>query len=168
MRMVKDLGATICATLISAAGIFGGIAPAQADEPVAVARSTQFLWPTVAGGCLAGQGNSVGTAVAVPGPSAIPFPGAAADETVFLFTALGTGKPTPQQGRMMVDWVNLDNFRRGTTSLEYHGVNPQGPVTLSGTAQTGKGRILAVVRGTVNTSSQPCTYLPTVGYIEAR
>ncbi len=167
MRTVKALRAAIYALLMAVAGITGGIASAHA-EPAPLPSSTQFLWPTVAGGCLAGHGNSVGTAAAVTGPSALPFPGAAEDETVFIFTALGTGKPTSPQGKMVVDWVNLDNRRWGTTPLEYNGVNPEGPVTLTGTAQTGKGRIVAVARGTVNTTSLPCTYIPTAGYIEAR
>ena len=128
----------------------------------------QFYWPTVSGKCIGGQGDSVGSAIAVPGPTEIPAPGAKDGETAFLFTALGTSPAAEHQGGMNVQWVNLDTMRTGITPLSNHVINPDGPATLSGTASTGKGTIVAMVSGTVNTQEQPCNFVPTAAIYEVK
>ena len=128
----------------------------------------QFYWPTVAGNCINGELNSVGSAIAVPGPSDIPAPGAGPGEVVFLFTALGTAPAQPDQGDMTVHWVNLSRFTSGSTALGYHGVNPEGPATLSGTAATGPGVVIAWLSGAVRTTDATCTYAPTAAIVEVR
>lgn len=129
---------------------------------------TQFYWPTVSGDCIGGELDAVGSALAVPGPAQIPAPGASEGQTAFLFTALGTSAAAAEQGSMIVHWVNLNTFATGRTSLENHGINPQGPATVSGVADTGKGTILAVVAGDVRTQDATCSFIPTAAKIDAR
>lgn len=125
---------------------------------------TQFGWPTVAGSCINGAHNSVGTAIAVPGPADIPLPGAKAHETAFLFTALGTA-PAAQHQDMRAHWFNLSNGRRGSNSLGNHGINPEGPATVSGVADTGRGIIVVLLEGSVHTEDSTCNYFPTAAII---
>lgn len=127
---------------------------------------TQFYWPTVSGNCLGEGLNSVGSAIAVPGPTDIPVPGAADGQTVFLFTALGT-PPAEGPQQMTVHWFNVDTLTYGELPLADHGINPEGPATISGVADTGHGRIVAAIEGTVNTSEHSCTFLPTAAFLEA-
>lgn len=129
---------------------------------------TQFYWPTVSGRCIGGQQDSVGSAIAVPGPTQIPAPGAGPDEAVFLFTALGTDSAAKEQGKMQVQWFNIDNFTSGSTPLFNNGINQDGPTTVSGRAHTGKGTVLALLSGTVNTQSSSCSFLPTAAIIEVK
>ncbi len=129
---------------------------------------TQFYWPTVSGNCIGGAADAVGSAIAVPGPTEIPAPGAGPGEMVFLFTALGTSPAAADQGQMQVQWFNLNNFRSGTTPLFNKGINPDGPTTVSGRAATGPGTVIAVLSGTVNTQDSSCRFLPTAAVVEAR
>nr|WP_274709683.1 hypothetical protein [Corynebacterium sp. c6VSa_13] len=142
----------------------GTAAPGDVELPENAPHVAQFYWPTVAGNCINGL-NSVGTAIGVPGPSPIPAPGAGAEDTAFLFTALGTSAALPEQGHMKVNWINLDTMATGETQLNNYGVNPQGPATLSGTATTGRGTIIAVISGAVATQDATCNYAPTAGVI---
>ena len=98
--------------------------------------------------------HSTASAIAVPGPTKTPAPGAGAGQTTFVFTALGTPAAAKDQGLMKVYWVNLNTFRTGVTPLDNNGINPTGPSTLSATANTGKGRVLAVVDGAVRTTDK--------------
>ena len=125
---------------------------------------TQFGWPTVAGSCINGTHNSVGTAIAVPGLAEIPAPGARANETAFLFTALGTA-PAAHSQDMRAHWFNLSNGKYGTTALGNHGINPEGPATISGVADTGRGTIVALLEGSVHTEHSKCNYFPTAAII---
>lgn len=145
------------------AGEVGG-PPLPEDAPV----FTQFYWPTVSGDCIGGQLDATGSALAVPGPAEIPAPGAADGQTAFLFTALGTAPAAEQQGGMNVYWFNLDTFAFGETPLENNGINPEGPATVSGVADTGKGTILAALGGDVRTTESTCSFLPTAAVIEAK
>ena len=155
----------LLSALAFSAGINGDGGPALPDNaPV----FTQFYWPTVSGSCIGGELDAVGSAIAVPGPAEIPAPGAAAGQTAFVFTALGTAPATPEQGGMHVNWANLNTLRTGATPLGNHGINPDGPATLSGTADTGHGTVVAVVSGTVHTADGPCTFIPTAAIIDAR
>lgn len=144
-------------------GELGG-PPLPADAP----PFTQFYWPTVSGNCM-GQGlHSTASAIAVPGPATAPAPGARAGETTFVFTALGTPAAAPNQGLMQVYWINLSNFKTGVTPLGNNGINPAGPSTLSGTASTGPGRVLAVVDGSVRTVDRVCGFAPTAASFYVR
>ena len=110
----------------------------------------------------------MGSAIAVPGPTEMPAPGAKSGETVFLFTALGTPPAAREQGGMNVQWFNLDTLRSGITSLNNNGINQDGPTTLSGTAQTGKGTVIALLSGGVNTQESRCNFAPTAAFLEVK
>lgn len=147
----------------------GGGGPAMPGDGPAFA---QFLYPTVGRGCIGPQGDSVGTALAVPGPADIPSPGPQAGQTAFVLTALGTGQAMPQENSpMTVQWLNLDTQRGGVQPLtdEAH-LNPLGPATLSAIADTGRGRVVAVISGSLTTHAAAgqapitCSFLPTMGF----
>ncbi len=138
--------------------------PLPADAP----RFTQFYWPTVSGNCIGEGLHSTASAIAVPGPAQSPAPGAKAGQTTFVFTALGTPAAAKEQGGMKVYWINLANFRTGVTPLDNNGINPTGPATLSATADTGSGRVLAVVDGSVRTVDKVCPFAPTAASIDVR
>ncbi|MFC3795632.1 Rv1157c family protein [Corynebacterium tuscaniense] len=121
----------------------------------------QAFWPTVSPHCMGPGLTSTGTAIAVPGPAALPAPAPKAGQATFVFTALGTKAAAPEQDQMNVYWVNLGTFRSGVTPLQNNGINPTGPATLSGVADTGSGTILAVVAGSVNTGGKSCGFAPT-------
>lgn len=133
---------------------------------------TQFGWPTIAGQCIAGKNNSVGTAAAVPGPAPLPLPGIKAGEVSFVFTALGTGKVAPQQHTAMnVHWININTGKIGHTPLGFNGLNPDGPATINGTADTGRGTVIALLEGGVSTDEGEagvanCNYAPTAALIQ--
>lgn len=133
---------------------------------------SQFLYPTIGKNCISEGSDSVGTALAVPGPAELPPPGPHAGQTGFVFTALGTKGLTPQQSApMTVQWLNLDTQRGGTLPLtDSAHINPGGPATLSAIANTGSGRVVAVVAGSLTTrpaadkAPVTCSFLPTLGF----
>ncbi|WP_408910788.1 hypothetical protein ACKFRZ_07985 [Corynebacterium gottingense] len=129
---------------------------------------TQFAWPTVSSNCIGPGMHSTASALVVPGPATSPQPGAAAGEATFVFTALGTPAAAQDQGLMNAYWINLDNFRTGVTPLGNHGINPTGPTTLSGTAATGAGRVLAVIDGSARTADNVCKFAPTAASFYVR
>ena len=154
-------------------GFFRGDGEPGVDIPQNGPAFTQFGWPTIAGSCIDGKNNAVGTAAAVPGPAALPLPGVGRGEVNFVFTALGTGTVAQRQTTQMnVQWVNINNGRMGTTRLGYNGINPEGPATVNGTAKTGSGTVLAVVTGGVTTDNDGgpsnCNFLPTAAIIPVR
>lgn len=159
-----EFRSAILAAVAFFAGEGNGGPPLPEDAP----HFTQFAWPTVAGNCIGGESDSVGSAIAVPGPAEIPVPGAEAGQTAFLFTGLGTAPAAEQQGGMHVHWININNLRTGITALDNHGINPDGPATLSGTADTGRGTVLAMVTGEVYTEDATCSYIPTGAIVEVR
>lgn len=133
----------------------------------------QFIWPTIAGSCIEGQLTATGTAVAVPGPAELPLPGVPAHATTFIFTALGTGPVAPEQtSQMRVEWINLSTFTTGSTPLTFGGINPEGPATVSGTANTGAGFVVAWLSGAVTTTTangpSTCNFLPTAAGFEVK
>lgn len=136
--------------------------------PTNAAPFTQFYWPTVSSNCMGPGLHSTASAIAVPGPAAIPAPGAGPGQATFVFTALGTPPAAADQGLMKVYWINLHNFRTGVTPLGNHGINPVGPATLSGTATTGPGNVLAVVSGSVRTADNTCGFAPTAATFSVR
>lgn len=155
--------------LRTAVGFFAGTGqlggPALPEHPPLF---TQFYWPTVSSNCIGPGLHSTASAIAVPGPAAIPAPGAKAGETTFVFTALGTPPAAEQQGLMRVYWINLNNLRTGVTPLANHQINPTGPSTLSATAATGQGNVLAVVDGAVRTTNNVCHFAPTAASFHVR
>ncbi|MBB5912521.1 hypothetical protein BJY24_001388 [Nocardia transvalensis] len=131
----------------------------------------QFLYPTIGKDCIGPGSDSVGTALAVPGPAELPPPGPNGGQSGFVFTALGTKGLSPQQNPpMTVQWFNLDNRQGGTLPLtdEAH-INPDGPATLSAIADTGPGRVISVISGSLTTQPSAeqapitCSFLPTLG-----
>jgi hypothetical protein len=145
----------------------GGGGPEIPDGPVIA----QFLYPTIGKGCIGDGADSVGTALAVPGPAQLPPPGPKAGQTGFVFTALGTKSPTEvQDPPMTVQWLNLDTRQSGVLALTDEAkINPGGPATLSAIADTGAGRVVAVVSGSLTTKAddadaRTCSFLPTLGF----
>lgn len=163
----KEISNVVLSALAFYSGADGGT-EGGVPLPVGGPGFTQFIWPTVSGKCIDGSLDAVGSAIAVPGPTTIPAPGAAEGQTAFLFTALGTSPAASHQGELFVHWFNLTNLRHGITSLENNGINPEGPATVSGTADTGAGTVVAVVSGNVHTESNSCSFIPTAAIIDAR
>lgn len=149
----------------------GGPELPPADGPVIA----QFLYPTIGKGCISDTADSVGTALAVPGPATLPPPGPPAGQAGFVFTALGTAPIAQvQEAPLTVTWLNLDNRRTGTQDLTgASNINPDGPATISAIADTGPGRVLAVISGSITTQSKEdpaapsrtCGFLPTIGTV---
>lgn len=155
--------------LRSAVSFFGGTGdlggpPLPADAP----PFTQFYWPTVSSNCIGKGLHSTASALVVPGPATSPAPGAGPGQATFVFTALGTPAAARDQGELKVYWINLNTFRTGVTPLGNNGINPAGPATLSGTASTGPGRVLAVVDGRVRTATNVCAFAPTAASFSVR
>lgn len=152
--------------ILAAVAFFEGGGEGGPPLPEGGPHFTQFAWPTVAGDCIGGESDSVASAIAVPGPAEIPAPGAAEGETAFLFTALGTAPAAQQQGGMHVHWINIDTLQAGTTALEHNGINPEGPATVSGTARTGRGTVIAMATGDLHTEESTCSFIPTGAIVE--
>ncbi|MEV6095642.1 hypothetical protein [Nocardia sp. NPDC051981] len=159
---------TLLAVITFLDGSGGGGPDIPKDGPVI----SQFLWPTIGKGCISPTADSVGTALAVGGPAQLPPPGPAQGQAGFVFTALGTKQPTDvQPAPMTVQWLNLDTRATATQNLtnDAH-INPDGPATLSAIANTGSGRVVAIVSGSLTTQADPesqpitCSFLPTIGF----
>lgn len=153
-------------TFLDGSGGGGPEIPAPNGAPVIA----QFLYPTIGRGCISPTADSVGTALAVPGPAKLPPPGPNAGQAGFVFTALGTQTVAETQAApLTVTWLNIDNRRTATQTLTNESnINPDGPATLSVISDTGPGRVLAVISGGLTTQAadaEPisCTFLPTVG-----
>ena len=148
--------------------------PAPADAPPAAvptafgpdAPPTQdFMYPSIGQGCLKDGGNSIATALSVAGPAPIPKPGPRPGQTAYVFTAVGTPGPAPEQKLPLnVTWVNLTTGKSGTTKLLPNPqINPDGPTTLVAIADTGSGSIMSTIFGQVSTKDKQCNFLPTIG-----
>lgn len=146
----------------------GGGGPELPQEGPVIA---QFLYPTIGKGCIGPTADSIGTALAVSGPAQLPPPGPKAGQAGFVFTALGTKAPTEVQNPpMTVQWMNLDTRQGGVLPLTDEAkINPGGPATLSAIADTGSGRVVAVISGSLTTQAddadpRTCSFLPTLGF----
>ncbi|MFC8044242.1 hypothetical protein [Nocardia sp. NPDC057353] len=147
----------------------GGGGPELPENAPVIA---QFLYPSIGKGCISATADSIGTALAVPGPAELPPPGPASGQTGFVFTALGTKAPTEVQNPpFTVQWLNLDTRQSGVQVLTNEAkINPDGPATLSAIVDTGRGRVAAVVSGSLTTQADPaaeprtCSFLPTLGF----
>lgn len=144
-------------------GELGG-PPLPADGP----EFRKALWPTVSVNCMGPGSHSTGSLIAVAGPANTPAPAPTSGQVTFVFTALGTPAAAPRQGNLHMYWVNLDNARHGVTQLGNHGINPTGPATLSGVADTGSGPVLAVLAGAVHTTSATCGFAPTALHVTVK
>jgi hypothetical protein len=143
-------------------------APAQAAAPAFSpdAPPTQdFMYPSISNGCLADGGNVLATALSVAGPAKIPTPGPNTGQTAYVFTAIGTPGPAEvQKLPLNVTWVNLTTGKSGSVTLKPQpDINPDGPTTLTGIADTGSGSIMSTVFGQVTTKDKQCQFMPTIG-----
>lgn len=145
----------------------GGGGPDLPQNGPAIA---QFLYPTIGKGCIDGESDAIATALAVPGPAHLPPPGPGVGQAGFVLTALGTEPSSDHPAEPLIaSWVNIDNGQRGEVELTNRSrINPDGPATLSAIADTGSGRVLAVISGGITTIPEggapvSCTILPTVG-----
>lgn len=156
------------AAILAGVAFYEGSDDTPVNVPTYGPRFHQFYWPSVATKCINGAQDSVASGIAVPGATEIPAPGAKEGETAFVFTALGTGKVAGSN--LKVHWFNLNTGQHGSTDLAYHGINPDGPATVSGTAGTGKGQIVAVIDGSVDTiekeTTAHCSFIPTAAFFE--
>lgn len=156
-------------TIARAVGFFRGTGEPGTPIPQNGPRIAQFAYPTIMENCIDGEQTAIGAATAVPGAADLPLPGVPAGQLGFIFTALGTEGVAPQQVQpMTVDWVNINNGRRGTTVLNYTGINEGGPATLNGVGDTGAGQVLMLLQGGVTTTladggTANCVSLPLVG-----
>ncbi|MDU0478287.1 hypothetical protein QVA66_03425 [Staphylococcus chromogenes] len=162
-------------SLLAAVVFYEGGGKPGAELPNNAPNFRQFYWPTVSAKCIGGQLDATGSAIAVPGPAEIPAPGAKEGEVAFVFTALGTGPIAKEQHTsMQVQWLNINNFRFGSTPLVDNGINPQGPATVSATANTGHGTVIAwlsggvSVAGTDSTPASTCNFAPTAATFTVR
>ena len=148
-------------------------APAEPQAPAAAPAAfgpdtpptQEFMYPSIGNGCLADGGNAIATAMSVAGPASIPKPGTKAGQTAYVFTAIGTPGPAPEQKLPLnVTWVNLTNGKSGSATLKPNPeINPNGPTTLVAIADTGSGSIMSTIFGQVTTVEKQCTFLPTIG-----
>lgn len=132
-------------------------------------RIQQFLYPTIGIGCMADGGNSVGMALATKGPQAAPAPGPKRGQAGFVYTSLGTGPAVKSAQRLTVTWLNIDTGRTGQASLLPNSkINAtKGPGTFTAIVNTGRGRIVSTIYGTVTTKTKgkriSCNIAPTIG-----
>lgn len=156
-------------TIARAVGFFRGTGEPGTPLPENGPIIAQFAYPTIMQQCIGGEETAVGAATAIPGPADLPLPGIDPGKLGFIFTALGTEGVAAQQAQpMTVDWLNINNGRRGTTVLTYNGINEGGPATVNGVADTGPGQVLMLLQGGVTTNLEDggtsnCVAFPTVG-----
>ena len=161
-------------TIARVVGFFRGTGEPGTPVPENGPVIAQFAYPTIMQNCIGGEQTAVGAATAIPGPADLPLPGIPAGQLGFVFTALGTeGVADHQVQPMTVDWFNINNGRRGSTTLTYNGINEGGPATLNGTADTGPGQVLMLLQGGITTNLEDggtanCVPFPTVGTAHVR
>jgi len=148
-------------------------APAPDAAPAAAAPgfgadtppTQDFMYPSIGTNCLADGSSAIATALSVAGPATIPLPGPGPGQTAYVFTAVGTPGPAEvQKLPLNVTWVNLTTGKSGTVALKPRSdINPDGPTTLSGIADTGSGSIMSTIFGQVTTKEKQCQFMPTIG-----
>jgi hypothetical protein len=148
-------------------------APAPGAAPAAAAPgygpnapiTQDFMYPSIGSNCLADGSSAIAAALSVAGPATIPLPGPQAGQTAYVFTAVGTPGPAEvQKLPLNVTWVNLTTGKSGTVTLKPRtDINPDGPTTLTGIADTGSGSIMSTIFGQVTTKEKQCQFLPTIG-----
>jgi hypothetical protein len=148
-------------------------APAPGAAPAAAAPgygpnapiTQDFMYPSIGSNCLADGSSAIAAALSVAGPATIPLPGPQPGQTAYVFTAVGTPGPAEvQKLPLNVTWVNLTTGKSGTVTLKPRtDINPDGPTTLTGIADTGSGSIMSTIFGQVTTKEKQCQFLPTIG-----
>ncbi|MDT5114740.1 MAG: hypothetical protein QOE30_479 [Mycobacterium sp.] len=148
-------------------------APAPGAAPAAAAPgygpnapiTQEFMYPSIGSNCLADGSSAIAAALSVAGPATIPLPGPQPGQTAYVFTAVGTPGPAEvQKLPLNVTWVNLTTGKSGTVTLKPRtDINPDGPTTLTGIADTGSGSIMSTIFGQVTTKEKQCQFLPTIG-----
>ena len=140
-------------TIARLVGFFRGTGESGTPLPENGPTLAQFSYPMIMQNCVDGELTAVGAATAIPGPADLPLPGVPAGQLGFIFTALGTDGVADHQAQpMTVDWININNGRRGQTPLTYNGINEGGPATVNGIADTGPGKVLMLLSGGVTTN----------------
>ena len=139
--------------------------PSGPDKP----RIQQFLYPTIGLGCMPGGGNSVGMALTTAGPQAAPAPGPKRGQAGIVYTSLGTGPAQKSARKLTISWLNIDTGRTGQQALNPNPkINAQkGPGTFTAIVNTGRGRVVSTIYGTVTTKTKgkrvSCNIAPTIG-----
>lgn len=162
-------------SITGSAGSSGGDAAEGEEEgliPKDGPKINQF-GPMLSPVCIGGETPSLGLATSVPGPAALPLPGIPAGQAGFVFTAMGTkGLADKQDAQMRVHWINPLKGKYGTTVLDRHDLNPDGPSTVWGVGDTGSGLVFAVIEGgvTADEESGPatCHYSPSVAIVPVK
>ncbi|GAA4404729.1 Rv1157c family protein [Tsukamurella soli] len=153
----------------------GPTAPVSINSP----RVQQFLYPTIAQKCVAptknnSSGNAIGSAVVVAGPQNVPAPGPGQGQSGYVFTVPGTGVAVDGDSNkpLTVSWVNLDTHQQGVAQLKPNDkINAvSGPATYTAIVDTGEGRVLSSVYGTMvwkdaTGKATSCTVAPTMGMV---
>ncbi|MDO4908268.1 MAG: hypothetical protein Q3962_00235 [Corynebacterium sp.] len=153
--------------ILSAVDFFRGTGEGGVELPSTGTAFVQFAWPSVSTHCVDHEYTATGMAMAVPGPADLPLPGVEPGQVTFVFTALGTGTYSEEQfSEMNVHWFNIQNRKSGNTRLSFNGINPEGPATVSGTADTGSGTVLAWLDGGFSNNASDgtvttCNFVPT-------
>jgi hypothetical protein len=156
-----------------AAALAPAPSPAPGAAPAAAAPgygpnapiTQDFMYPSIGSNCLADGSSAIAAALSVAGPATIPLPGPQAGQTAYVFTAVGTPGPAEvQKLPLNVTWVNLTTGKSGSVTLKPRtDINPDGPTTLTGIADTGSGSIMSTIFGQVTTKEKQCQFLPTIG-----
>jgi hypothetical protein len=156
-----------------AAALAPAPSPAPGAAPAAAAPgygpnapiTQDFMYPSIGSNCLADGSSAIAAALSVAGPATIPLPGPQSGQTAYVFTAVGTPGPAEvQKLPLNVTWVNLTTGKSGTVTLKPRtDINPDGPTTLTGIADTGSGSIMSTIFGQVTTKEKQCQFLPTIG-----
>ncbi|WP_443677696.1 Rv1157c family protein, partial [Mycobacterium montefiorense] len=143
----------------------GAPAAAGPDFGPGAPITQDFMYPSIGSNCLADGSSAIAAALSVAGPATIPLPGPQAGQTAYVFTAVGTPGPAEvQKLPLNVTWVNLTTGKSGTLTLKPRtDINPEGPTTLTGIADTGSGSIMSTIFGQVTTKEKQCQFLPTIG-----
>ncbi len=143
----------------------GAPAAAAPDFGPGAPITQDFMYPSIGSNCLADGSSSIAAALSVAGPATIPLPGPQAGQTAYVFTAVGTPGPAEvQKLPLNVTWVNLTTGKSGTVTLKPRtDINPDGPTTLTGIADTGSGSVMSTIFGQVTTKEKQCQFLPTIG-----
>lgn len=128
-----------------------------------VTTPTAFMYPAPTVGCgLDGRMATVTLATAQAGPN-LPLP--RVQDNQLRFQALPAHLGIPKTSGLSVVWINASTFKGGIVALDE---TLLGAPSLSKVVDTGDGKVLAAMFGTVDyTDGKSCIVLPTVGAFDA-
>src|SRR5699024_10738707 len=142
-------------TIARLVGFFRGTGEPGTPIPENGPGLAQFAYPTIMQNCIGAEETAVGAATAIPGPADLPVPGVPHGQLGFVFTALGTeGVAEHQAQPMTVEWLNINNGRRGTAPPTSTARNAGGPRPVTGVAATRPGEILMRRQGGATTTPE--------------